>query len=72
MSDQYGLRAHNRRIANPRTVYHTPFYYKAQKVVQGLLQLLSIAVIGSLMAGVVLAGWFGVLAFAELVASWAK
>jgi hypothetical protein len=37
--DQYGLKAHNRRVANPRTVAHTPFYYAAQKVVQGFFRL---------------------------------
>lgn len=39
MSDQYGLKAHNRRVANPRTVAHTPVYYRARSFARGVTAL---------------------------------
>jgi hypothetical protein len=72
MSDQYGLRAHNRRIGNPHTTFHTPFYYKAQKVVQGFFRLIKFLFTTAVLTAVVFGIWFGTLALGELVASWAK
>lgn len=72
MSDQYGLRAHNRRVTNPHMAYHTPFYYKAQRLVQGTLRLIGFLLSTAVFTAIVFGIWFGTLALGELVASWAK
>lgn len=38
--DPYGVRAHNARIGNPRTVAHSPRYYFWQKLVRGTFRLI--------------------------------
>lgn len=45
------LRAHNKKITNPRMVYHTPLFYKMQKLWKALFvatwNLSIIALIGA-------------------------
>lgn len=72
MLDQYGLRAHNRRVANPHTTYHTPTYYAVRSVCRGVVRLIVGTFWLGVMAAVVLGSWVGALALGELVASWAK
>jgi len=64
MSDQYGLRAHNRRVANPQMVFHTPTYYRVRTVARGVTKFVVNSLWGSLILGFPIcvwlaAGWLG-------------
>lgn len=58
MNYEPALRAHNKRVANPQTVYHTPFYYRARTVARAITKLVVnlfwVAVFIGLLGGV----WF--------------
>ena len=58
MSYQDALRAHNRRVANPRMAYHTPTYYRVRSIARGITKLVINTFWGSLIIGFPIAVWF--------------
>jgi dolichol kinase len=57
MLDQYGLRAHNRRVTNPRTVAHTPVYYRVRSVARVVTMLVVNAFWVAVFLGLILGAW---------------
>jgi dolichol kinase len=57
MLDQAGLRAHNRRVTNPRTVAHTPVYYRVRSVARVVTMLVVNSLWVAVFVGLILGAW---------------
>lgn len=56
MSDQYGLRSHNRRVVNPETRTRSKLYYETRFYVRGVVQIL----VACFWAAVIIGALYGV------------
>jgi hypothetical protein len=58
MGYEDALKAHNRRVVNPRMVYHTPSYYRVRSVARGITKLLVNLFWVVLLGGIIVGLWF--------------
>lgn len=56
MSDQYGLRSHNRRVVNPETRTRSKLYYETRFYVRVVVQV----IVGAFWASVILGLLWGI------------